>query len=232
MKEQLIKLSQRYVTALGSHLKQGPGASFQRALRIGKQAVGLGLETLELALIHQQAVATLQVSSQKLGAIKRAELFFAEALTPIVATHRAAKQNRLDLTRLSKDLSERTSELAAKNRALQRGITERKRVESELERSGVHYNKLLSESLGLQERLRRLTHELIAAQENERKKISRELQDDIVQSLLGINVRLLSLKQDTRRNSKGLKQEIANTQVLVAKSANSMKQAARAFRNA
>src|SRR5207244_4452509 len=122
------------------------------------------------------------------GVVKRAELFFTEALTPIVATHRAARQTRLDLTRLSKTLSRRTAELGAKNRQLQRGIAQRERVEAALDRSGAHYNRLLSESLGLQERLRRLTHQVLAAQENQRKNISRELQDEIVQSLLGINV--------------------------------------------
>jgi two-component system sensor histidine kinase DegS len=232
MKTQLIKLSQRYVTALRSHLKRGRGASFKPALGLGRQAVDLGLETLELAVIHQQALITLQLSSQQDGFVKRAELFFTEALTPIVATHRAARQTRLDLTRLSKSLGRRTAELAAKNRQLQRGIAERKRVEAALDRSGAHFNRLLSDSLGVQERLRCLTHQVLAAQENERKNLSRNLQDDIVQSLLGINVRLLSLKEDARRNSKGLKNEIASTQRLVANSARSVRKIAREFRNA
>jgi signal transduction histidine kinase len=72
---------------------------------------------------------------------------------------------------------------------------------------------------------------VLTAQENERKNMSRELQDEVVQSLLGINVRLLSLKRDARRNSKGLKQEISSTQRLVAKSARSVRQVARDFRN-
>jgi signal transduction histidine kinase len=48
----------------------------------------------------------------------------------------------------------------------------------------------------VQERLRHLAHEILLAQEDERKKVSHELQDEIAQTLLGINVRLLSLKQD------------------------------------
>jgi signal transduction histidine kinase len=228
----LIKLSQRYVTALRSHLKRGRGASFQAALSLGRQAVGLGLETLELALIHQQALITLELSSQKNGVVKRAELFFTEALTPIVATHRVATQNRLELIRVSNELDRRTAQLAAKNRQLRRGIARRERVEAALARSGAHYDRLLGESMGLQERLRCLTHRVIAAQENERKKISRDLQDEIVQSLLGINVRLISLKQDVRRNGKGLKNDIASTQRFVAKSARSVRKVARDFRNA
>ena len=88
----------------------------------------------------------------------------------------------------------------------------------------------LKESLELQKRLRQLTHQVLAAQEDERKKISRELQDEIAQTLLGINVRLLSLKQEARSNTKGLKNEIASTQRLVVKSARSVRQVARKIR--
>ena len=90
-----------------------------------------------------------------------------------------------------------------------------------------HHQKCLEESLELQKRLRQLTHQVLAAQEDERKKISRELQDEIAQTLLGINVRLLSLKQEARSNTKGLKNEIASTQRLVAKSARSVRQVGR-----
>jgi signal transduction histidine kinase len=73
---------------------------------------------------------------------------------------------------------------------------------------------------------------MLAAQEDERKKISRELQNEIAQTLLGINVRLVSLKQEARNNTKGLKKEIASTQRLVVKSAQSVRRVARRFRNA
>jgi len=232
MKQKLIGLSRRYATALGKHLKQGPRASMQPALSLGRRAVVLGLETLELARIHEQAVTGLELSKKKDGFIKRAEIFFTEALTPIVETHRAARQSRSDLNRLNERLSRRTVELAATNRLLQRGIVRRKGVESALKKSGVRYSRLLKDSLHLQDGLRQLTHRVLASQEDERKKISRELQDEIAQTLLGINVRLVTLKQEARTNTKGLKNEIASTQRLVVKSAKSVRRAAREFRNA
>jgi len=232
MKKKLIGLSQSYVAALRKHLKLGPRASLLPALGLGRQAVALGLETLELARIHEEAVAALELSAGKNGKIKRAEIFFTEALTPIVETHRAARQSKIDLSRLNETLGRRTVELAATNRLLQRGIVRRKSVESALKKSGVHYAKLLKDSLQLQESLRQLTHQVLAAQEAERKKISCELQDEIAQTLLGINVRLVSLKQEARSNTKGLKHEIANTQRLVVKSARSVRRVARQFRNA
>jgi signal transduction histidine kinase len=102
-------------------------------------------------------------------------------------------------------------------------------MEDAAEKSGQHHKKCLEESLALQKRLRQLTHQVLAAHEDERKKISRELQDEIGQTLLGINVRLLSLKQEARNNTKGLKNKIASTQRLVVKSAKSVRQVAREF---
>jgi signal transduction histidine kinase len=171
----------------------------------------------------------LEASNGKNGISKKAEGFFSEALTPIVETHRAALQSKIELNRLTETLNRRTLELAATNRQLQRGIARRKSVESALKKSGAHYTKLLKESLQLQESLRQLTRQVLASQEDERKKFSCELQDEIAQTLLGINVRLLSLKQEARSNTKGLKNEIASTQRLVVKSARSVRRVARQF---
>jgi signal transduction histidine kinase len=229
MKQKLIRLSQRYVAALQKHMKSRPRASLQPALRLGRQAVVLGLETLELARIHERALATLELSESKDGLAKRAEIFFTEAIAPIVETHRAARQSKNELNQLNGTLDRRTEELTATNQRLQRGIVRRKSVEAALKRSGAHYAKLLKESLQLQEDLRQLTHQVLAAQEDERKKISHGLQNEIAQTLLGINVRLLSLKQEARSNTKGLKNEIASTQKLVLKSAETVRRVAREF---
>ena len=229
MKPKPNGLSQRYVTVLRKHLKQGPRASLQPALELGRRAVGLGLRTLDLARIHERALVTLEAAGGKDGFHKRAEIFFTEALTPIVETHHAARQSKIELNRLNETLARRTAELAVTRRQLQRGIVRRKTVEAALKKGGEHYARLLKESLQVQEDLRQLTHRVLVAQENERKKISGELQNEIGQTLLGINVRLLSLKQEARNNTKGLKKEIASTQRLVVESANSVRRGAREF---
>src|SRR5471030_2434872 len=221
MKQNLLDLSRRYVTALEKHLKQGPGASLQPALKLGREAVALGLETLELARIHEQALVQLQLSNVKNAFTRLAAIFFTEANTLIEETHRAARQTKAHLGKLMTKLGKRTQELAASNRQLQQGVARRKVMEDDFAKRGKRHQQSLEESLELQKRLRQLTHKVIAAQEDERKKISRELQDEIAQTLLGINVRLLSLKQEARSNSKVLKKEIASTQLLVANSARS-----------
>jgi signal transduction histidine kinase len=85
----------------------------------------------------------------------------------------------------------------------------------------------LAESLRLQIRLRQVTHQVLAAQEADRYHISHELQDEIAQTLLGINVQLLSLKQGARSNARQLKKQIASAQRLVVNSTKSVRQFAR-----
>jgi signal transduction histidine kinase len=177
--------------------------------------MAIGLETLDLARIHGAALASQEASSSRDGIIKRAEIFFVEVITPIETTHRAAREASGDLNRLTKTLSRRTAELAASGRHLKRGIVRRKAAEEALKKSGKHRSDLLEQSRLVQEHLRHLTRQILLAQEDKRTKISRELHDEIAQTLLGINVRLLALKNEAVVKSKGLKKEIANTQRLV-----------------
>lgn len=232
MNSKRIALSRRYATALGRHLNPGLPGRLLPASRLGCQAVRLGLETLDLARIHEQALGTLKLNGRRNGLTRRAEQFFTEALAPIVETHRAARRSRSELLRLNKTLEQRTAELAVTNRQLQRGILRRKQVEAALKKNDAHYSRMLQESLQLQEGLRQLTHRVLAAQEEERQKISRELQSEIAQTLLGINVRLLSLKRQAWGNLKGFKNEIASARRLVAKSALSVRRVAQEFSNA
>src|SRR5689334_1186889 len=86
MKQKLIRLSRRYALALRRHLKQGPTANLDHARGLGRQAVTLGLETLDVARIHEGALADLEASASRDGIIERAEIFFIEAVGPIEKT--------------------------------------------------------------------------------------------------------------------------------------------------
>jgi len=223
----LIRLSQQYETALEKLLKQGPGGNLQPALALGRAVVALGMDTLDLARIHDRALASLGLTDVANALTRLAGLFFAEANTVVEQTHRAARASRDSLHRVSKALDRRTEELATSNRRVHRGIIRRKVMADAFEKSGRHSHQCLEESLKLQKLLRQLTHRALAAQEDERKKISQELQDEIAQTLLGINVRLLSLKQNARTNNGGIKKEIASTQRLVLQSAGTVRRFAR-----
>jgi signal transduction histidine kinase len=82
----------------------------------------------------------------------------------------------------------------------------------------------------MQEQLRHLSHQILHAQEEERKRISRELHDEIAQTLVGINVHLAALTRDVAGNPRSLQQKIARTQRLVEKSVDIVHRFARELR--
>lgn len=222
MKRELVALSRRYQAVLQKHLQHRPGLRAQPPHRLGQQAVTLGLETLDLARIHKAALTALVppgCSSTARGRmVKRAGIFFTEAITPIEETHRAGMQLAAHLNRKNKTLTRRTAQLATANRHLRHGIVRRKAAEEALKTKEQHYAKLLRESHHLQKHLQHLTHQVLSAQENERSKISHDLRDEIAQTLLGINIRLLTLKKGATARPEGFAKEIASTQNLVEKS--------------
>jgi signal transduction histidine kinase len=234
MKRKLTGLTRQYRAALRKHLKQGPRASLQRAQDFGRQAMGLGLETLDLARIHEQALIKLVLPSYSPSTrdamVRRVGTFFAEAITPIEKTHRIAREANTHLRQVNHSLHQRTVELAASNRQLQQEIAERKSAEEALRKSEQHSRQLLEQSRHMQEQLRLLSRQLLSAQEEERKKISRELHDVIAQTLTTINVRLAALKKEAALNTKGLERSIARTQQLVEQSVNIVHRFARELR--
>ena len=147
MKRKLSTFSQRYVTELQKHLKQGPkrpartqaagasGSYLQPARELGRQAVAIGLETLDVARIHEEALGTLEASSSRDRIIGQAEIFFTETITPIEQTHHAALKTNVRLSRLNKTLGRRTVDLAVSNRSLKQGIARRKTVEKALRKT-------------------------------------------------------------------------------------------------
>jgi len=229
MKKKLTRLARSYQAALQKHLQQGPQASLAPAQGLGRQAAGLALETLDVARMHQAALVALEAASSRDGIIERAELFFAETIAPIEKTHRAALKTNVHLIQVEKKLGRRTVDLAAANQSLQRKIVQRKSAEQSLKTSTGNYARLVKESGRLQKHLRRLTHQILSSQEAQRTKISRELHNEVAQTLLGINVQLITLKQATAINSAGLQKEIASTQRLVKNSTRMMEQFASEF---
>jgi signal transduction histidine kinase len=103
-------------------------------------------------------------------------------------------------------------------------------VELALKKSEAHYAQLFEQSRRMQEQLRHLSRQLLLTQEEERKRISRELHDEIVQTLVGINVHLAALTIKAPVNLKDLKKRISRTQRLVEKSVTIVHRFARELR--
>jgi signal transduction histidine kinase len=236
MKRKLLNLSRRYQAALRAHLRQGRKAGLESARGLGARALAAGLQTLDLAKLHEQILVTQVLPRSPAGKrdalIKQAGAFFAVAITPIEKKHRSAREATAHLKKFIETLSQRTVELAASNLELSLEITQRKVAEEALKKSERHYSLLLEQSDRLQDQLRLLSRQILSAQEDERKKISRELHDVIAQTLTGINVRLAALKKEAALNTSGIDRNIARTQRLVEKSVNIVHQFARELRPA
>lgn len=236
MKNNLPGFLLLYRNALEKHLRHGSRNGFEAARGLGDKALSAGMQTLDLAKLHEQILVTEILPGTRLAKrssiIKRAGSFFAIAITPIEKTHPKSRSAAGLLKKFIETLSQRTVELAASNLELSMEITQRKAAEEALKKSELHYSVLLKQSDHLQEQLRRLSRQILSAQEEERKRISRELHDVIAQTLTGINIRLATLKRESLINTKGLDRNIARTQRLVEKSVNIVHEFARELRPA
>jgi signal transduction histidine kinase len=230
------KFSRRYQAELQAYLKQRSRAHLQRARGMGQQALNVGLQTLDMAKLHEQILVSQVLPGSPAGKrgalIRQAGIFFTEAITPIEKIHRGTREAAVHLNQIVEMLSQRTVELAASNLGLQQEIIQRKAVETALKKSEHHYSELLEKSELLQEQLRQLSRQILSAQEEERKRISRELHDVIAQTLTGINVQLAALKKEAALNTDHLDRNIAQTQRLVEKSVNMVHEFARELRPA
>jgi signal transduction histidine kinase len=178
-------LSRRYLAALRAYLAKGGEAALERAYEMGREAVSDSCGIMDLAKAHEQAL--LQVLSESPGDIletcRQMSLFFVETLWSFEMMQRGFREaNRLS-QELNGLLESRARQLTAANSKLKLEIAERKRIETALRRS--------------EENLRRLSRQILVAQEEERKRISRELHDEVGQALTAINVNLAMFRQST-----------------------------------
>ncbi|MEY4940938.1 MAG: hypothetical protein RIQ93_2673, partial [Verrucomicrobiota bacterium] len=112
-----------------------------------------------------------------------------------------------------------------------RDIRERKQAEFALTESRGHYMKLFKEARAMEENLRRLSNKVIAAQEEERKHISRELHEEIGQVLTAANVSIALLRKHASRDEM-VSREVENAQRLLKDSMDMVYHFARELRPA
>jgi signal transduction histidine kinase len=138
----------------------------------------------------------------------------------------------VDLTerKRAEEARTRLEVVSSTNRKLELEIVHREEVEKSLRRSEHHYRTLLAKSNRLQNELRRVSHLILETQEEERRRISRELHDQITQTLVNISFHLESLSSDSKINPGILRNRIVDTQTLVEESIEIVHQFARDLR--
>ncbi|MCX6970357.1 MAG: sensor histidine kinase [Verrucomicrobia bacterium] len=223
MKTKFLAFFRSYHAALRSQLMHpSRDADVRAARKLGLRALELGLSTHDVARIHEEALLRLvppDTSARTRNAFIRGGVaFFGEASETIEESRHGARTATARLKSIIGTLTLRTSELAVSNKKLKSEILQRKSVEKSLRTSEQTTSHLLKGSHRMQEELRLLSRRLLSVQEDERKRISRELHDVVAQALTGINVRLAMLKTETTASTADLHKKIATTQRLVQKS--------------
>jgi signal transduction histidine kinase len=224
-------LSALYLASLRTHLKRRAGTS-AGAEKLGRAAVANGIAILDLATIHHQAVLKLGVSHRFTGLIQRARIFFNQALVPLEAERRATRETNRQLWQRNQTLGRHTAALARSNRKLVTEVAGRRSAEARTKEAKEGFRRLFLESRLMQAKLHRLTRQILSAQEDERKKISRELHDEVVQTLVGINVELSALGAEAGAEAVALRARIARTQRVVEHSVQAVHRFARELRPA
>jgi len=222
MKLKQAAFAKQYQAILGKYLQSRSDPGLGVARKLGVRALALGLATLDLAKIHETALFALLITRDsdhvRNGLIRRGVTFFTEAITPIEEAHRGALEANLHLKAMLATLTERTRELALSRKELEREIRKCRIAENSLRISEKSTRQLLMKSQDMQEEMRLLSRRLFSVQEEERKRISRELHDVVAQTLTGINVQLSSLTMQSTEDAESLQTKITSTQRLVENS--------------
>ncbi len=236
MNRKLQNWSRRYQAALTKHLGTDDRDSLEAVRALGSEILAAGLPLLNLAKLHEQYLVSELLPGYPAGKrpalIKRAGKFFAAAVVPMRERPLHGVAGVAALEETVEMLSQRTVDLAASNLALSGEILRRKSVEEALKEKERGYARAIKESAVLQEQLRQLSRQILSAQENERKEISRELHDMVAQTLTGINIRLAALKASATHDTRSLARNIAETQRLVENSVDLVHRFARELRPA
>ncbi|MDB6020311.1 MAG: Histidine kinase, partial [Pedosphaera sp.] len=222
------------MAALRNYLAVKNETALHEAYELGRRTIADGLGVIDMAKIHEdvllEILPTTASTKESVQVAKIAGTFLAESLSPFEMTHRGFQSANEALRALNETLEERNHQLAVANGMLEREIGVRKHVEHELRKSEAHHQALLTQSRLMQENLRYLSSQIFHVQEEERKRISRELHDEVGQALTAVNVNLAVLKNAVRGKSRLLRRKIKDAQMLLEQTMDSVHSFSRELR--
>ena len=198
---------------------------------LGRLAVASGVDRLALCQLHRGMVDRGPPSPPNRKHIRQTE-FLGEMLRSIAQANRTAQLRDARVPALLHKLIRR--EVVIERLQLSR-VRDRARwsaIRTGLDRNLEKTEALLADSRRLQKLSQRTTRRALLAQENERREISRDLHDGVVQTLAGINTHLAALKSAANIGNATFTERIAQAQHLVGESVQTIYRFARELRPA
>jgi signal transduction histidine kinase len=184
-----------YRGALREHLARPSKSTLAKGFALGQAALDGGIEIFDLISLHHQALAdgvmpdgSSVVQTRYLLGL---EAFLLAALAPFRMASGgslASKDRRVGMA------SEHMNALALRNARLEEEIADLQRSGSAMRDAKDHYFQLYQSARAMEANLRELSAQVLSAQEDERKRISRELYDEIGQALIAVKVTIAMLK--------------------------------------
>ena len=204
MNNRLSALARKYLETLRKYVARNREVDLEHAYELGREAMAHKFGVLDMARIHQQALASLfpiMPGMRQKATLRAAEVFFLDSLSPFEATHRGFCDTNNRLQRLIVEQEKRNQDLASINGKLTDEIHRRKQTEKALRQSENHFRRLFDDARAMEDALRDLSNKILDVQEDERKRLSRELHDETGQALTAISVTLASLGRHERNGT-------------------------------
>jgi signal transduction histidine kinase len=193
MKGPIRSLPAAYRKALGEHMENPGSGTLEQALHLGRAVMGEGLGVADIIRMHHEALAALPLKPGKTAATRALlatslDSFLLDALLPL-ASAGGGSEMKLKIR------FGHVEELALRNGELEDQIAECRRAEAAVLASKDHYFALYQNARAMETNLRDLAAQVLTAQEEERKRISRELHDEIGQALAAVDVSISMLQK-------------------------------------
>jgi signal transduction histidine kinase len=234
MSEPHSSLPVTYQGALQEYLAHPDETRLQQAYELGRAAMNAGLGVFDLIRLHHQALSDGVFPDDPQAAVRLTpaiEGFLLEALSPFELAQRGIRRARERLESLNVELAQQNETLVQNNAELEKEIALRERNEAALRAGKDRYFRLFREAQTMEENLHDLSVQVLSAQEDDRRRISRELHAEIVQALAAVNVTIALLKKQAGPNP-ALQHNVAQAEQLVAHSMETVHDFARELRPA
>lgn len=234
MAEPLSSLPVTYQGALQEYLAHPDETRLQQAYELGRAAMNAGLGVFDLIRLHHQALSDGVFPDDPQAAVRLTpaiEGFLIEALSPFELAQRGIRRARERLESLNVELAQQNEALVQNNAQLEKEIALREQTEAALREGKERYFRLFREAQTMEKNLHDLSVQVLSAQEDDRRRISRELHAEIVQALAAVNVTIALLKKQAGPNP-ALQHNVAQAEQLVAQSMETVHDFARELRPA